>query len=829
MPTFELVYWKYHSQNLMFMKSKTTFLLLAICLTFQFVHAQCVITLRPGPTDGKDTHVFQMSCSSTYAQQTGLCETTNFGTWTENYINAWSWNGTQGKIRSFMEFDLDSLANIGCTVNSAILRIFPEPGNTQYNCGAASTAHPCDDNSFVVSRVTQPWNELTVNWVNQPPVASTVPLIDYVQHADVSGAYDPSSIDITDMVNFWLTNPTQNHGMRFSFLTESSYRRLAYCSSEHANGLLRPTLTLVLNCPGSCDRMIEGDIYFDANADCVFGSGETPLQNWLVEITPGPTYATTDAAGHWAAWVGTAPTYTINQFIPNHFLWDSICPLPYVRTATGLTSGSVLSGLDFALDADMLCAQPIVDIVGGNLRPCHTSPYAVQYCNNGNDSLLGAYVTVTADPALTFLNSTLAWDIPQLGNVYVFQVGDLGPGDCGSFVIDVQVSCLAVIGQSICVQAEIAPIDSCIFTPIDTLWDGSNISLDGGCMGDTAVCISVFNTGSAMTVPSQYRIFENGVIVYTSTLQLCGGCDTIICWPANGTTIRLEVDQTPGHPGSSFPSITTEGCGEDSLGGFSRGFVTTMTQDDEDDFIEIFCDEVVNSYDPNDKINAPMGTGIAHNTPIGAKLEYTIRFQNTGTASAIDIKLLDTLSQFLDVTSVHAGASSHPYNFRIYGSGILEFTFPGINLPDSNANEPASHGFVKFSVDQKQGIAEGTRIENSAAIYFDNNAPVITPIAFNTIGIATSTTEPWGNLLLKDIKLYPNPAHDRFTVEWPSEKGNATITVMDLAGRKLMSTSAIGGHGTSRYAMDVSALPSAVYFVKIDTGTRHGVIKFVKN
>ena len=66
--------------------------------------------------------------------------------------------------------------------------------------------------------------------------------------------------------------------------------------------------------------------------------------------------------------------------------------------------------------------------------------------------------------------------------------------------------------------------------------------------------------------------------------------------------------------------------------------------------------------------------------------------------------------------------------------GVINFVFPEIMLPDSNSNEPASHGFVKFKIDQNPDNPPGSIIENKAAIYFDFNEPIITNYTIHTIG-----------------------------------------------------------------------------------------------
>jgi len=73
-------------------------------------------------------------------------------------------------------------------------------------------------------------------------------------------------------------------------------------------------------------------------------------------------------------------------------------------------------------------------------------------------------------------------------------------------------------------------------------------------------------------------------------------------------------------------------------------------------------------------------------------LTYKIRFQNTGTDTAFNIVVLDTLSDLLDVSTFVPLVSSHPYALEIVDSNVLKYSFENIMLPDSNINEPGSHG-----------------------------------------------------------------------------------------------------------------------------------------
>src|SRR4030095_2424669 len=108
-------------------------------------------------------------------------------------------------------------------------------------------------------------------------------------------------------------------------------------------------------------------------------------------------------------------------------------------------------------------------------------------------------------------------------------------------------------------------------------------------------------------------------------------------------------------------------------------------------------------------------------------LTYTIRFQNTGTDTAFTVVLRDTLDADLDWASMQIVAASHALTrIQVDTAGEATFRFSRILLPDSNVNEPASHGFVKYRIAPVDGAPDWTTITNSASIYFDLNAPVVT-------------------------------------------------------------------------------------------------------
>lgn len=142
---------------------------------------------------------------------------------------------------------------------------------------------------------------------------------------------------------------------------------------------------------------------------------------------------------------------------------------------------------------------------------------------------------------------------------------------------------------------------------------------------------------------------------------------------------------------------------------------------------------VTGSYDPNDKQATPILT--PSQVTNGEYISYTIRFQNTGNDTAFNIVIADTLNTRLQPESFVMVNSSHPCNTTFIGN-IVYFEFLNILLPDSNINEPMSHGFVTFRVKPLKTVKNNDVIPNKAYIYFDFNAPVITNVAITSIYVS---------------------------------------------------------------------------------------------
>lgn len=324
------------------------------------------------------------------------------------------------------------------------------------------------------------------------------------------------------------------------------------------------------------------------------------------------------------------------------------------------------------------------------------------------------------------------------------------------------------------------------FTP-NLKVDSLGVYLTGGwprCDFDVNYWIDIHNLGN--TSPSgiiQLELAENITFV-TASLEPDSVIDQSVYWHYDSLFYYDETDlnvivEMPGVEfiDDTLTSILTVNV--DSMGTILFEVTDTLSQ-------ILIC-----SFDPNDKIVTPKGIdSLGFILPTVEKLEYTVRFQNTGTDTAINVRIKDQLDPSINWTSLTYLASSHATTTTLFPSGEIIFKFDNIMLPDSNTNELASHGFVRFKVDLNEDLPLGTKIYNGAAIYFDANEPVITNTTINTIfdcnyllkNTVASTSLCQGDSLYAKAHLIAENFNYTWTLFDETETGNEYIQPIDTSG-----------------------------------------------
>jgi len=202
-----------------------------------------------------------------------------------------------------------------------------------------------------------------------------------------------------------------------------------------------------------------------------------------------------------------------------------------------------------------------------------------------------------------------------------------------------------------------------------------------------------------------------------------------------------------------------------------------------------YSSEIRCAYDPNDKLVNPnrLNQYSENYTLFEESLEYTIRFQNTGTDTAFNVSIRDTLDKNLEWTTFRPVMASHPYEAFSQDDGAVEFSFRDILLPDSTTNEPLSHGFVTYKISPKQELPENTKIENTASIYFDFNPPIVTNTIENImVSVLPTTTSTNTIISTKSMQIDPNPFNNFLLIKSVSEfNKQLRISFFDVTGKEI--------------------------------------------
>jgi hypothetical protein len=237
--------------------------------------------------------------------------------------------------------------------------------------------------------------------------------------------------------------------------------------------------------------------------------------------------------------------------------------------------------------------------------------------------------------------------------------------------------------------------------------------------------------------------------------------------------------------------------------------ITPLADDQPDNNTDDFARGIGGAYDPNDKTAFIEARTSGDYALEGETIEYLVRFQNTGTDTAFTVVVRDTLDhETLDLTTIELIATSHPATFKLRGQGIASWQFDNILLPDSNTNEPLSHGFIRFRVKTQTGLGCDAVTSNRVSIYFDFNAPVITNDAITTINptpvaaITSSGTTLSPNNPQVELTGTGTPDATGVSYLWNTGATTPDLTVTAPGTYTLTTTGIVGCSSTASFTVE---------------------------
>ena len=514
-------------------------------------------------------------------------------------------------------------------------------------------------------------------------------------------------------------------------------------------------------------------------------------------------YGSTDSLGKYTLEVDTG-NYVVKVLTPNYPYWTNCTP----SVSKAFLTVGTKDTLNFALKPNINCPAMVVDISTPFVRRCFQNTYFLRYCNQGTTAAQNARIEVKLDSLLEYVSATRPLS-NRTGQTLIFNLGNVAALDCGSFSITTRTRCgdSTRLGQTLCSEAKIYP-DTICNSPAN--WSGANVVVNGRCDRDS-VRFTIRNTSSVPTASLKSIIVEDEIVFFRENRSILPNSFRTIAFPANGKTWRINQDQEPNNPRNVVVTAVVEGC-RIGNGVFSTGFVNDFPNSTGDPSVSVSCMPIVGSFDPNEKLAFPEGFKNEHFIEQNTAIDYQIGFQNTGTDTAFTIVVRDTLSDALDISSLKLGASSHNYTWELTSKNVLSFTFDDIKLVDSFKNEAASHGFVKFRINQIKDVKLGTRIENKAAIFFDFNAPIFTNKTFHNVGMNLLRVSVESVLEEKTkVKVYPNPFSDVAIFELDPSVSKGIFELFDLTGKVLRRET----FASPIFEFHKKDLPTGVYIFKI--------------
>ncbi len=561
---------------------------------------------------------------------------------------------------------------------------------------------------------------------------------------------------------------------------------------------------------------LRGNVFNDANANGIHDAGEFGIPNqWVLFYLNGnPLYQHTDASGNYSLVV--APS-TDSIFAYNNLGgYNQTLPINTNHYSVIVTGNQTISGLDFGFqDTSSIISGHVffdnngnsiqdageangsnirVDLYGNSLSQHVWTDWngnyaAVMYHGNGN-------FNITCNPLLSNLIGYNITTAPTQYNVSTSNANIYPNNDFGVHAIN------ATSGNNLMIN----------ITPASTVVPGI-----GG-----YYYVTVKNIGSTTLSGNAIFNYDSQLTYSSSTLGTNNSAAHQISWAVGSLAPNAYITN---HIWMNLPSTVALGTvlQHNAIITLSSG-TDVDTANNNTNYSQV----VVGSYDPNVKTVSPVGEGTngAINPNNAKELTYTINFQNTGTAPAVNIVVKDVIDADLDLNTLQMLESSNNNTLLIdSATRMATWKFQNIMLPDSNHDEPHSHGYLQYKIKLKNGLSQSTAINNTANIYFDFNTAVVTNTTVNTIDYALGVNDVVdGNL--STISVAPNPMNQFATIRIDGLKGSTDVDLIitNILGEKVKTLS----HQTNIISINRNDLSSGIYFYELkNNGKKIGNGKIV--
>jgi uncharacterized repeat protein (TIGR01451 family) len=668
---------------------------------------------------------------------------------------------------------------------------------------------------------------IVLNCVNTPPCVTSI-----VQSVLPNNALVYSTTSNSSISNFeWIITPYDQNGQAMGsgqFSTQSN----AYLTNTFGVNYVEACLNATFNNGCVFDTCITfqvatgvlctgGYVFCDGNNNGIYESGEYVLSNAPVTVTNlengSFTTVTTNTGGYYNAnlqgFSGDSLTLSINPNYLANMGYTTSFPVIEVMALDCQAGGSQMLN-----NIPIQCANfnPFPYLCYSGYVFCDANGNGIQ--NPGESPLMGAPIT-------------LGWTTPNTPSVTVYSDSSGYFNYCGSIYGVTSVAIASVSSSWLIDNGYTLPNNNNIFSIVGSMtYITQPLAIPVYCSGNVAMCSDLWTTitpwigyyqGNTATIRLNWGNYGPGATPYTLTLNWPLGVNLVTSsiqnpnYVINGNSITWTINSTQTSFSTTDYLYFTVPSG--ILNGEQHVFSSYISSSNGTDCYEGnnsggLMQIVGNSYDPNDKnvfkksFYELVGNGFQESTiayGFDDELEYTIRFQNTGTAPAQNIYILDTLDTELDWSTFQLLNTTHEMNVVNLGNGILRFEFNNIWLPDSSVSQELSQGHLTFRVRETPNNELYSEVTNTAYIFFDWNPAIITNTTYNM----NDWIEFVGEENTFNVQAYPNPMQNELTLK---VEGQFNYEIQDLTGRKLLQ-----GMGVGQTTINTEALASGTYLITV--------------
>lgn len=325
-------------------------------------------------------------------------------------------------------------------------------------------------------------------------------------------------------------------------------------------------------------------------------------------------------------------------------------------------------------------------------------------------------------------------------------------------------------------------------------------------------------------------------------------------WTFEGGTPSSSTTQNPtvtyNTPGNYAVTLTaTDGTTSDTE--TRTGYITVLSGSGGLPFFEGF--ENYNSLDDSGwRIDNPNGPGFELYTGTGHTGNKCVKLNNFGEPSDRNDELLAPIVDLSGVGSTAPLTLSFRYSYKrkntasdewlklfvtnncgeswsqrktLHGTSLSSDVFSAAWTPSSQEDWTTVHVTNITGTYRVENFRYKFKFESDAGnnIYLDNiNIYEGTPSEEVVLSVANNGE------LVSDLLTFPNPTENELNVRFNIEQSNAvSISVKNLAGQQLQSTTVNANSGSNLVLMDVNKLSQGMYFLELRIGDGTQTVQFL--